>query len=86
MSDKLMITVLPAGRVGEWSSKVSIVSYQTEFSSMFLSIINIERTLGPVAGPAAPGTIPRLAFHRAKLSSLASRLAYSSTLFTAVGL
>lgn len=44
------------------------------------------RALGPEAAPDAPGTIPRLAFHRAKLSSSASSLAYSSTDFAAPGL
>lgn len=47
----------------------------------------IPRTLGPEAGAVeAPGAIPKLAFQRAKLSSSASILAYSSTLFAAVGL
>lgn len=52
----------------------------------FLSVSTSQRTLGPVLLPAAPGTTPRLAFHRAKLSSCASSWAYSSMLFTAVGL
>jgi len=42
-------------------------------------------TLGPVAArPAPPGTIPKLAFQRAKLSSSASNFAYSSRLLAAV--
>jgi hypothetical protein len=43
-------------------------------------------TLGPVAGPEAPGTRPKLAFQRAKLSSSASNSAYSSALLAALGL
>lgn len=46
-----------------------------------------QHTLGPVASPpAAPGTIPSDAFQRAKLSSSASSLAYSSADFAAPGL
>ena len=48
--------------------------YDTNAASM-------TRTRGPLAGPDAPGTIPRLAFHRAKLSSSASSWAYSSMVF-----
>lgn len=43
-------------------------------------------TLGPVAVVAAPGTMPKLAFQRAKLSSSASSFAYSSKLLAAVSL
>ncbi len=44
-------------------------------------------TLGPSAAPvAAPGTMPRDAFQRARLSSSASSLAYSSADLAAPGL
>jgi len=44
-------------------------------------------TLGPEAEPEeAPGTMPKLAFQRAKLSSSASSFAYSSKLLAAVSL
>ena len=40
-------------------------------------------TFGPEVSPlCAPGVIPRLAFHRAKLSSSASSWAYSSAVFS----
>lgn len=44
-------------------------------------------TLGPLVSPPEPSAVmPNDAFHRAKLSSPASSLAYSSVDFTAPGL
>lgn len=46
----------------------------------------VKLALGPEAGSPDPGTMPREAFQRAKLSSSASRLAYSAADLAAPGL
>lgn len=57
-------------------------------SQLQLTLVSVNKlTLGPSAAPvAAPGTMPRDAFQRAKLSSSASSLAYSSADLAAPGL
>ena len=74
-----------SGRVefqGQHSHLVAVTDKSPSSSCPHVTV-----TLGPLAEPpAAPGTMPKLAFQRAKLSSSASNFAYSSRLLAAVGL
>jgi hypothetical protein len=71
------------------------VKFESEHSDLTKTRVGATRsdvngsrhTLGRLVSPAGPpGRMPRVAFQRARLSSSASSLAYSSTDFAAVGL
>ena len=73
--------VLPGGNDGESNSRVRTVSYNKKNDEYDLSKHeHCKLALGPLLLPSEsfPGTMPREAFQRAKLSSSASSLAYSS--------
>ena len=73
--------------MGESSSRANTVTWWLRPVSSHHPRPQVVVTLGPLAEPpVAPGTTPKLAFQRAKLSSSASSFAYSSMLLAAVGL
>lgn len=88
MSLRSNTIVLPAGNDGESNSRVRTVSYNRKKNDEY-DLSKHEHcaklALGPLVFPSDPGTMPREAFQRAKLSSSASSLAYSSADLAAPG-
>jgi len=86
-SCKSRTIAFPCGSVEDTSSRVktlTLIRHEHKSDGGTRS----EHAFGPETAAAVvePGTMPKDAFHRAKLSSSASRLAYSSAVFAAPGL